>query len=501
MSTNLIGQTLLNQFRVDAFIDAGGMGAVYRAWDLKRNVPMAMKILHADLMEEPSLLKRFQREARALKKLAHPNVVPFYGMYQALGLTFLLEGFVDGPSLSAILKRRAGKPMPIEEALAYLKALSAALGYAHINGVVHCDVKPGNVMVDRGGQIYLTDFGVARHAESTTTTLGFAGTPAYMAPEQVMGKPVMPATDVYALGVLLFEMLTGRRPFTGEEKGTEKAGSTLSERIRYAHRKLQPPDPHQINPALSEGLAKVILKALKKPPTNRYNSVQAFYVAVCKAAGFAPDSVPDRVMLPGRAVSQFPIGPANGRGLTSTPAPRQMLPWLVGGIGVLVLTIVALAITTIYWVFREGKTSTGQSNPVMAASAAISAAKTPSPAFPSISPPTLTSHPTQILTPEPRAFWRPIPNCPLSRLDVGDWTWVDYTPPLCNRIREQPDVDKGAILDCVDPGTSLKVIDGPVCHNGWIWWKVRVRNTGLVGWTAEGDGKEFWLEAGRLSAP
>src|SRR5512136_323038 len=117
MSINLIGKVLLNQYRVEAFIASGGMGAVYRVWDLKRNVPLAMKVLHADLAEDPSVFKRFKREANALKKLAHPNIVPFYGLFQTGEFAFLLERFVDGPSLKDILRKRQGKPMPVEEAL------------------------------------------------------------------------------------------------------------------------------------------------------------------------------------------------------------------------------------------------------------------------------------------------------------------------------------------------------------------------------------------------
>jgi serine/threonine-protein kinase len=192
-----IGQTLLNQYRVDAFIASGGMGAVYKVWDLKRNVPLAMKVLHSDLAEDPSMFKRFQREANALKKLAHPNIVPFYGLFQTLDFAFLLEHYIDGPSLKNILKQKQGKPMEVREALPYLKALCAALGYAHSYRVVHCDVKPGNVLIDHGGIVFLTDFGIARNAESTTTTMGAAGTAAYMAPEQIRGEAVSPATDVF----------------------------------------------------------------------------------------------------------------------------------------------------------------------------------------------------------------------------------------------------------------------------------------------------------------
>src|SRR5512136_2201272 len=128
MSQNVLGQTLLNQFRVDAFIASGGMGVVYRVWDLKRNVPLAMKVLHSELAEDPVIFKHFQREANALKKLAHPNIVPFYGLFQTSEYSFLLQRFIDGPSLKDILKSHQGKPLPKEEVLVYMKALCAALG-------------------------------------------------------------------------------------------------------------------------------------------------------------------------------------------------------------------------------------------------------------------------------------------------------------------------------------------------------------------------------------
>lgn len=270
MSGNIIGQTLLNQFRIDAFVAAGGMGTVYRVWDLKRNVPLAMKVLHTDLAEDPSMLKKFQREARALERLSHPNIVPFYGLNRMPDFFFLLERFIDGPTLKDILRNKHG-PLPSEEALSYFIALSAALGFAHHNGVVHCDVKPGNVMVDRGGNIYLTDFGIARHADSTVTTFAGAGTPAYMAPEQIREEIVTPASDVYALGIILYEMLTGVRPFRGDEPSLEKSGNTAGERIRYAQQYLKPPDPRRLNPAISPELAAVISKAMAKSGTERYH--------------------------------------------------------------------------------------------------------------------------------------------------------------------------------------------------------------------------------------
>ena len=230
-----IGQVLLGQFRVDAFIAAGGMGSVYRVYDLKRQVPLAMKVLHADLfLEDERLFKHFKREAQMLRQLAHPNVVPFYGFYQTDEFLFLLEDYIDGPTLKEVLRER--KRLSLQEALIVLKGVSAALSYAHVHGVVHCDVKPSNVMIERGGHVYLGDFGIARHAESLTSTLMFAGTPAYMAPEQILGKPVSPATDVYALGVMAYQLLTGHHPFAHLLKNSDSDSQSPGARMRAAAR-------------------------------------------------------------------------------------------------------------------------------------------------------------------------------------------------------------------------------------------------------------------------
>jgi serine/threonine protein kinase/WD40 repeat protein len=295
MSNNIVGSTLLNQFRVDNFVASGGMGTVFRIYDLKRNVWLAMKVLHSDLAEDPHIFKRFQREARALEKLAHPNIVPFYGLYRSGETIFLMARFIDGPTLKDILKRRQGMPLPLAQTLILIHGVCAALGYAHSFGIIHCDVKPGNVMVDAGGTVYLTDFGVARHAESTTTTLGAAGTPAYMAPEQIRGDPVSSASDVYALGVMLFELLTGNRPFRGDE--TSARGSTASERIRYAQMRLPPPDPRSLNPNLPAAITTVVLKAMEKDPSNRYVGAQEMFYALCRAAQVDPRNVEERLLL------------------------------------------------------------------------------------------------------------------------------------------------------------------------------------------------------------
>jgi Tol biopolymer transport system component len=207
--------------------------------------------------------------------------------------------------------------------------------------VVHCDVKPGNVMVDRGGNIYLTDFGIARHAESTTTTLGTMGTAAYMAPEQIRGESVTPATDVYALGVVLYEMLTGQRPFRGNEAGTEKGGTTANERIRYAHLHLSPPDPRSLNPSIPEGLAQVILKAMAKESYERYQNTQDLFIAARAPIGISAEQVFDRVSLPAHSPPIIITGEEASLdiqpGVGVTKERKSLLTQRIGGVGVMAI--------------------------------------------------------------------------------------------------------------------------------------------------------------------
>jgi serine/threonine protein kinase len=494
MTSKLVGKILLDQFRVDAFIDAGNMGSVFRVWDLKRNVPLAMKVLHGDLAEDPSMLKRFRREARALEKLAHPNIIPFYGVYQTADFAFLLERFIDGPTLKGFLKQAQGKPLPKLEALSFLKAIGSALGYAHSNGVIHCDVKAANVMIDRGGIIYLTDFGIARHADSTTTTMAGAGTPAYMAPEQIEAQPVSPATDVYALGVLLFEMLTGQRPFRGTERGTESAGATANERIRYAHMNLAPPDARSLNPAIESELADVLRKSLEKDPAHRYQSCQEMVAAVCHAVGISQDQIPERVNISDFDISSFepadapvnppnpvyenkPVlvpGPANnvlpGVKIPSRSGPKKNI-WLFCLLAGVVLLVLVLSM--------PGKSAPG-STPIGHTSQPTAV---PTQTLSSVSAPikAVAASPTRII--EPTSTVRLFPTDTISTRSscpgaAFQRVQKDDTVRVCTRsdrviVRRNPEPGDNEEFR-IYPDTTVKIIEGPQCSDNSSWWLVRI---------------------------
>lgn len=267
--TDLVGRTIAGRYRVDAFLGKGGMAEVYKVWDPRRSVSLAMKVLQADLAEDKVFVRRFRREGQTLAKLQHPNIVRFYGLEQEDNLVFMLMDFVDGTTLRReIFKTR--EAFPLGRVLQIMQPVCAALHYAHESGIIHCDVKPANIMINALGQVLVSDFGIARLSESSTSTLAGAGTPAYMAPEQVKGESPSPQTDIYALGVVLYELLTGgERPFTGENAKT--TGST-SEKIRWEHVRRQPPSPRIHNPDLSAGVEAIVLRCLEKQPAARYRT-------------------------------------------------------------------------------------------------------------------------------------------------------------------------------------------------------------------------------------
>jgi eukaryotic-like serine/threonine-protein kinase len=344
--STLVGKVLLNRYHVESFVAAGGMGVVYKAWDDQMNVHLAMKVLSTDAAENPAALRRFHFEGEKLQQLKHPNIVPFYGLFQDQGTYFLLEGFINGHTLKEILNEQPDRRLPFSEALIYLRALYSALGYAHSLGVIHCDVKPANLMVDEAGNIFLTDFGIARHAGSMATTFAGVGTSYYMAPEQIQAGTPTPATDIYALGVMLFEMLTGQRPFTGNESEVAAVGPDPNDRIRAAQLTLPPPDPRSLNPDISPQVAAAILKAMRKNPVERFATTNAFLAAVSPSD---PEKIPTRVPIRvpnwGIPASGSPQGEALpfDRHITAPAKQRKaLLPGLflaLAGAAVLVLLL------------------------------------------------------------------------------------------------------------------------------------------------------------------
>ena len=289
--TDLIGRLIENRYRVESFLGKGGMAEVYRVRDEARSVPLAMKVLYADMAEDKVFLRRFKREAQTLEKMQHPNIVRFYGMEKSDGLVFLLMDYVEGTTLRKEIFE-TDTPFSMERVLDVMQPVTAALHYAHQSGFVHCDVKPANIMLHKNGNILVADFGISRMSESATVTMAGAGTPAYMSPEQITGDMPTPQMDIYALGIILFELLTGgERPFTGEHAGFT---ATTAEKVRWEQRNLEPPSPCKYNPSISPALEKVVLTCLQKDPSTRYKTALDVYTILKKISDVASSPPQER---------------------------------------------------------------------------------------------------------------------------------------------------------------------------------------------------------------
>jgi len=269
--SSLIGKVLANRYTIEQEIGRGGMADVYKAWDKDRTSFLALKILRQDLAQDVIFLRRFQREAQTLAKLQHPNIVRFFGIEADDLLVFMLMEYIEGTTLQTEIFRSNGKPLNRDFIYHIMRSVCSALFYAHRQNLIHCDIKPGNIMINRHSNVLLTDFGIARMSDAATATMVGFGTPSYLAPELVRGEDPTPQSDIYSLGVLLFEMVTGgERPFTGQF--CETTGST-SEKVRWEQVHLPPPSPRIYQPEIPEVLEKTIMCCLAKHPSDRFATV------------------------------------------------------------------------------------------------------------------------------------------------------------------------------------------------------------------------------------
>jgi eukaryotic-like serine/threonine-protein kinase len=274
-----IGQQLGN-YRIETLLGKGGMARVYRGLDPNLNRVAAIKIIDPGVASDPEYTRRFKREAQAVAKLNHPNIVNIFQFGLDQGIYYMAMAFIDGVDVDWLIKdyRRENRLMSYDSVLRIVGQIASALDYAHSQGVVHRDVKPSNMMVTNQGRVYLTDFGLVR--DMAIPTLGeIFGSPRYISPEQAINSAkAVPQSDLYSLGVVIYEMACGRLPFDHDDPNE----------IALLHIGEAPPSPRRFNAALAPTFEAVILKALAKNVSDRYQTGAELFDALrqaIKAAG------------------------------------------------------------------------------------------------------------------------------------------------------------------------------------------------------------------------
>ena len=262
----LEGTTLANRYQDLELLGEGAMAHVYRAYDRQRRCAVALKLLRADYAEDYEFEQRFRMEAQTLEKLAHPNVVRYYGLERDGRSLFMVMEYVAGETLRAEMFSQKGV-LSGRRILEILYPLAVALDFAHARGVLHRDIKPANVLLAADGRVLLSDFGVARLMDASTVTTHVVGTPAYMSPEQCASKELTAKSDIYSFAVMAFEMLCGRRPFVGKTPGLPRL--SLPELVRMEHLSAQPPMVLSLRPVLPAGLDAVFARSFAKQPATR----------------------------------------------------------------------------------------------------------------------------------------------------------------------------------------------------------------------------------------
>jgi serine/threonine protein kinase len=262
---NLIGETI-SQYRVLREVGHGGMATVYEAEDALLDRHVALKVINEDLLRDAAAVALFEREARAAAALVHPNICTVHELIQYKGRPVIVMEFLAGETLRQMLRRG---PLPVDQTIDIAIALADALEAAHTKGIVHRDIKPSNVMFNERGQPKLLDFGLAKSEQPSVSgdepeseESVFGGTTQFMSPEQTLGEECDARSDLFSLGIMLYEMTTSQRPFT------RRSALATMEAIRTVH----PASPHALNPQVPEGLELIIAKLLEKNPDNRYQS-------------------------------------------------------------------------------------------------------------------------------------------------------------------------------------------------------------------------------------
>jgi serine/threonine protein kinase len=349
---NTIGKTI-GKYKIVSLLGRGGMAEVFKAYQASLDRFVALKLMHNFLAEDPDFFERFAREARNVAALRHPNIIQIHDFDREGASSYMVMEYIEGGTLKERITALAktGQRMPMEEALKVIREIGSALSYAHKRGMIHRDIKPANVMLDSNGRAILTDFGIAKVVSTGkfTASGSILGTPAYMSPEQGLGQPGDHRADIYSLGVLLYQLVTGRLPFD--------ADTPIAVILKHVNETLPP--PRALNPAIPQTLENVIIKALAKDQNQRYQTVDdmlAHLDNLDKAANIVlptdstirrptPEAITDTLVggentfVPGgKSGHATQILPAND--LVEKPRRNNLIPMLVGGLILLLLIAV-----------------------------------------------------------------------------------------------------------------------------------------------------------------
>lgn len=433
-----IGQQI-GRFRILSLLGSGGFATVYRAEDTQLRREVALKILNRQVASNPEFVRRFEAEAQAAARLDHPNIVTIHEVGQTEdGRPFLVLTLLPGVPLTQVIARRS--PMSLPEAAHIVSQLAVALDYLHGQGLIHRDLKPSNVVVDDRGDAVLTDFGIARAVDDQlhlTQPGQMIGTAEYMAPEQISGGPISPATDIYALGLIAYELLAGRPPFTGD------VASVLRQQVDAP-----PPALTRVNPRVPPAVAQAITQALAKDPVQRPHSASAF-------ASVLVGDAETQAML--RPVAPPPIAPVASAPLVVGVNPYRWVPLAA----ILLALIIAGLLVAIYAHNRSANSAPAttvalQSTPV---ATQLAAAGTAPPVRPS---PSSTPTPTPSPAPSPTATPTPLPAVPAPPAPpptAAPTVALPAAAPSVAATASDPDARVAAALRDLPAGTTASYID------------------------------------------
>ncbi|MCC2685835.1 MAG: serine/threonine protein kinase, partial [Paenibacillaceae bacterium] len=260
----MIGTRLGDRYEILERIGGGGMAIVYKGHDVLLNRKVAVKVLRDQYVHDDEFIRRFQREAQAAASLSHPNIVSIYDVGKENDVHYIVMEYVEGTTLNEVIKEKA--PMQVEEAIHFTSQICDALDHAHSNQIVHRDIKPHNILIGKNGRVKVTDFGIARATTSSTITQtgSVVGSVHYFSPEHAKGVSAGAKSDLYSLGIVLYQMLTGRLPFLGE--------SPISVALKHLQENVE--EPRKVNSLIPQSVENIILKSMRKNPDERYSSAK-----------------------------------------------------------------------------------------------------------------------------------------------------------------------------------------------------------------------------------